>query len=167
MSTVARTIGIIISFAGLGLALFFGAQYFKFSTAAPAQKLEMLWEQDVQKLRAANKLPKGFDDLKEVELITPTDNAKLWIKQLQVPLKVLEKGQYKMEVLLMSFEEDNGVIGAIVQYNLVDLKTNNMIWELGRTFVLAGDPDIEKLNLTDKDATPPPNVKAPSGNRRK
>jgi hypothetical protein len=148
MSITARFFGLLILFVGIGLGTIIGLPYLKFATGSPAQRLEYLWQRDIETLREAKKLPPGFDDIKEIVLIPATDNAKTWIKEIKVPLQVKTEGKHKMEVLMLSFEEEH-VLGAIVQYNLVELKSENMIWELGRTFVLEGDPDLEKLNLAE------------------
>jgi hypothetical protein len=145
MAQFARVIGLLVLVLGLGLSLYIGNQYYRVSFATPTERLQILWDQDVQKLKEAKKLPAGWDDIRQIDLFPATDNAKVWLKNVTVPLQVRADGQHKMEVLILSWEE-SGVTGAIVQYNLVDLKTNNMIWELGRTFVLSGDPDLEKLN---------------------
>lgn len=145
MSIIARIIGLLVCLIGIGLAVMTGLPYAKFAMGTPAERLEFLWRQDIEILREAKKLPSGFDDIKEIVLIPATDNAKTWMKEIHVPLRVKTTGKHKMEVLLLSFEEEN-VLGAIIQYNLVELESENMIWELGRTFVLEGDHDLEKLN---------------------
>lgn len=150
----ARIFGLVLTFLGMAIAATLISQHLRFSFANPAARLQILWEQDLQLLRAAKKLPPGFDDVKEIQIIPGSDNAKVWLKEIQVPIKVRNEGQHKMEVLVLTWEEGE-VKGAIVQHNLVDLKTNNMIWELGRTYVLEGDTDLEKLNPIEPETVKP------------
>ena len=105
-------------------------------------------------LKASNKLPAGWNSIKEIQLIPATDKAKLWLKSMHVPILLKSDGAYKLEVLMISWDEGQDV-GAIVQYNLVELKTNNMVWELGRTFVLSGHEKNIKVP-----SRPPPAIES-------
>src|SRR5690606_4847569 len=64
--------------------------------------------------------------------------AKKWLAEIESPIQVTKEGTHKLEVLLLSWEEGEK-LGAVIQYDLVDMKTQNLLWELGRTFILKGD----------------------------
>ena len=101
-------------------------------------KLQELWIQDAKKLENSKVVPPGWYKLKEITYFGGNPTAKNWIIEgLRAPNPVSEGGTHRLEVLLLSFE-DEGRIGAIIQYNLVHIKSNNMEWELGRTFFLSG-----------------------------
>lgn len=70
-----------------------------------------------------------------MEVQTGTEQARKWLEKVKLPIEQKTDGQYKMEVLLMSFE-DEGKTAAIIQYNIINNKTHDMEWELGRTFYL-------------------------------
>ena len=72
-----------------------------------------------------------------------TDKAKDWQKSLHIPIATVPNGKYRLELLLISWEEGE-TEGAIIQYNLVNLETMNMEWELGRTFILKGTRSSEE-----------------------
>ncbi len=108
------------------------------------RKFEMQWATDVRLLEESGKLPKGWFDVREIELIGGTPETKTWLSRIEVPLRAKNPdGHHKLEVLVVIWEEE-GTRGALVQYNLVNLKTGNMIFELGRT-LLFRKPKISEL----------------------
>jgi hypothetical protein len=114
------------------------------------KKLERKWTEDVELLEGSHKLPKGWDDIGEIELIGGNPETKAILRKIKVPLSIKKKnGQHKLEVLLVIWEAD-GKRGALTQYNLVDLKTQNMVAELSRTIMLRDpeekDPLIQSLD---------------------
>jgi hypothetical protein len=100
------------------------------------KRLERQWQDDVDNLEASHKLPGPWFDVRDLEMYGGTPESRNWIKRIHIPIKTKKDGHYKMEVLLVAWEED-GKRGALVQYNLVDLKSGNNIWELGRTYILS------------------------------
>ena len=111
--------------------------HFHFQNLSHLDKLQKLWIQDVKKLEKFKAVPAGWYKLKEVTYFGGDPTAKNWIIEgLRAPHPVNDDGTHRLEVLLLSFE-DEGRNGAIIQYNLVHLKSNNMEWELGRTFFLS------------------------------
>lgn len=108
---------------------------FKVHQGSDAEKLAMIWERDLDTLIQQKKLPPTWNNIREVVLIGGTKTAKQWLKEVGSPVKINAKGNQKLEILVLSWE-DEGKEGAIVQYNLIDLESGNMTWELGRTFVL-------------------------------
>ncbi len=100
------------------------------------KKFERQWAEDVQLLENSKKLPPAWFDVGEVELIGGNPETKSWLRKIHVPVKANRPGgKYKLEVLVVIWEAD-GKRGALVQYNLVDLKSKNMIAELARTLML-------------------------------
>ncbi len=137
-SLVAKVMGLIFMACGLALVAFYGPTYAKFEFGSPSDRLQILWEQDIEQLKNAGHLPQAWTDIKEVQLIPATANAKTWLKDVSVPIKLKTDGRHKLEILIISWEDQKSK-GVILQYNLVDTESNNMIWELGRTFTLAGE----------------------------
>lgn len=138
-----KIVGFFLILVGVGVLIHFGPAHFQFEFGSKSERLQILWEQDLEKLKAANLLPEAWSDIREIELNPTTDNAKLWMKNVQVPILLKSNGQHRLEILGVSWEEGHSS-GLILQYNLVDLKTNNMIWELGRTFTLEGETEENK-----------------------
>lgn len=101
-------------------------------------QLEQQWQEDVQILEASQKLPTSWYEVRDLEIIGGTPETREWLKRIRIPLSTHKEGKFAMEVLVVVWEE-NGKRGALVQYNLTDLKSKNGIWELGRTLILSED----------------------------
>lgn len=101
------------------------------------KRFERQWSEDVEQLEKSKKLPKSWFDVSEVELIGGTPETKDWLRRIKVPLEPKKAdGKHKLEILVVVWEEE-GNRGVMVQYNLVDLETKNMVFELGRTLILS------------------------------
>ncbi len=100
------------------------------------KRFETQWREDVEQLETSGKLPAAWFDLGELEIIGGTPETRDWLKRIQIPLNTKKAGHYKMEVLVVVWEEE-GKRGTLVQYNLIELKSKNNIWELGRTLILS------------------------------
>jgi hypothetical protein len=134
-----RKISLLFWCSALALSAYVLLDYWAFRNSHPVQKLDRLWAEDIKLLETSNKLPKGWFKLKNIELYGGTDEAKAWLKRLNVPIKTTKDGTHSLEILLLVFDED-GKKGAAIQYDMVDIKTKNLVWELGRTFILSGEP---------------------------
>lgn len=111
-----------------------------------SKRFERQWREDVHQLEDSGKLPKPWFDLKEVLIIGGTPETKKMLRQVQHPLKTNPKGEYRMEVLIVAWEEE-GVRGVMVQYNLEDIKSKENLYELGRTLILNRPTLLEEFKL--------------------
>jgi len=128
-----------LSFLSLSLALLISTyvaySYYAFQNFTEEQRLEHLITADFKRLRSSHILPKAFDSISHIEIVTGTEQARSWLEKIKLPIEQRPDGEFKLEVLLMSFE-DEGRTAAVIQYNIVNNKTHDMVWELGRTFYL-------------------------------
>lgn len=114
------------------------------------KKLERQWAEDVELLEDSGKLPQPWFDVKEIELVGGTPETRNWLKRIKIPVTVKnDVGTYKLEVLVVVWEEE-GKRGTMVQYNLVELKSGNTIWELGRTLILSRPDALTSLKALVK-----------------
>lgn len=128
---------LILWCAAVAILAYVLLDFFAARNAPDYKKFEKQWADDVAQLEASPKLPKPWFDVREVELIGGTPESRGWLKEIHIPVVVKKPdGQHKLEVLIVPWEED-GKTGVMIQYNLVDLKSKNMIYELGRTLVLS------------------------------
>jgi hypothetical protein len=109
-------------------------------TAPIYKRLERQWHDDIRELEDSKKLPAAWFDVGQIEIVGGTNETKDWLKHIQSPLTPKANGHYKLDVLLVGWEE-TGKRGAMIQYNLEDLGTKNTIWELGRTLILSPQPN--------------------------
>ena len=103
--------------------------------ASPVEKLEMFIVEDLELLQEAGSLPKEFYSLAQLEVYGGTDKAKVWTQELRLPFQLKKDGTHHLEVLIVDWKEGHKE-GVIVQYNLNEKASGNMVWELGRTFIL-------------------------------
>ena len=111
--------------------------YWQSRNAPPFKRFERQWAEDVRQMEESGKLPKPWFDVAEVEIIPGKPEAKVMLRQIHVPLAGKKKdGQHRLEVLVVPWEEE-GKTGVMLQYNLTETKSKNMIYELGRTLILS------------------------------
>lgn len=103
--------------------------------ASPSEKLEWLVAEDLKNLQTAKVLPKEFGALGSIERYGGTPRARLWLEKLKWPLKTHQQGTHDLEILVVDWVEGPKE-GVLIQYNLTDKASGNMVWELGRTFIL-------------------------------
>lgn len=138
--------------AAVGICAFLILDYHQGRNASDQKRFEQWWADDVASLEASPKLPKPWFQVSEVEVFGGTPASKAWLREIQIPIHQKNpKGQFKLEALVVPWEE-NGNTGVMVQYNLVDLKSKNMIFELGRTMVLS---EQKSLALVPTSGNPP------------
>ena len=133
---MTRKLHLFLWCIAIGITAFVCLSFWSKRNAPLYKRFERQWSEDVEHLEASKKLPAPWFDIKELEIIGGTPESKDWLKLIQIPLKTREDGHFKMEVLVVAWEEA-GKRGTLVQYNVTDLKTKNNIWELGRTFILS------------------------------
>lgn len=130
-----KWLAILLLMIGLGLGYHSAQSYLKFKNGSPSTRLQILWENDLELLEQASSLPKQWDQIREIKIDAATDNAKKWMQGVYPPITIRPDGTHRLEILVISWEEEKEH-GVIIQYNLVELKNENMIWELGRTLIL-------------------------------
>lgn len=165
MTFIRRLLSLIFLVISFTCLAYFGKEVYeilRLQDAGDAEKLYILWERDLQTLQEQNKLHPGWSQIREVVLIGGTPTTKKWLKEIGSPVRINPKGDHRLEVLVLNWT-DEGREGAVVQYNLVNLKTGNMIWELGRTFTLKEAPTLQAKDKTSiEEATAPSSAPEPS-----
>ncbi len=129
---MARIIGIMIFCFGLIAIVATVGDLTPFWLEQKNQKIESLWKQDLELLVRNRKLPKEWIDVSEVKVNPLGESAKNLLKDIQVPISTKPNGAYTLEVSVDDWEE-NGKKGVMIQYQLFDNKSQNLVWELGRT----------------------------------
>ena len=87
----------------------------------------ILWENDLELLSETSSLPKFWQQIKTIQITPSSELAKKWTKSVSPPIAINPKGTYRLEILIISWDEEKEH-GVIIQYNLIDLKTENMDW---------------------------------------
>ncbi len=109
---------------------------------SPPERLARDWQYDLERLEAAGRLPAPWNSVRSIQWLPAGSLAEEWLKVLQdshsLPRSLpLEDKQACCDLHIMLIAWDDEVqLGAIVQYQLIDHESGNLLWEMGRTFVL-------------------------------
>ncbi len=102
------------------------------------KQIENLWQQDMEQLIKSGKLPPQWRGISEIKIEPLNEDSKKILSEIHPPLVTKPEGNFKLEVSVDSWT-DNNKIALVVQYHLIDKKTNNLVWELGRTIETSAD----------------------------
>lgn len=107
------------------------------------EKIETLWKQDLELLLRNNALPKQWVEVSEIKFFPLSEGTKRLIQDVKLPFREHKEGDYLLEISLDDWDDksENGAesgteYGIMVQYNLINKKSGNTIWELGRTLIV-------------------------------
>jgi hypothetical protein len=101
----------------------------------PEGKFAKSWKNDIHLLEQSHKLPPEWKQIKEISVKAANYPAQDWIADIAAPISSQKTGRYRLDVFVIHWL-DGYRYGVVLQYNLVDLKNQNTIWELGRTLKL-------------------------------
>jgi hypothetical protein len=132
-----KYIGLSLMFAalvliGVGLYRHYHVGYWM---KPPAEKFLISWSEDVQLLEKTQKLPKEWKEIKEISIKGDNSPVQDWIQKIKPPITKKASGRYRLEIFIIHWIEGYRY-GTVVQYDLVDLVTNNTVWEISRTYKL-------------------------------
>ncbi len=132
-----RSFAIILITLGVMILIIFSLKLWTFENLSGVNRLQWLWQSDLEELKSKGRLPKEFDLVREVEIQVSSEKTREWSKILTAPGRINPKGSYRLEVLLVDWNDAEDGEGALIQHNLVDIQSQNMIWELNRNYVIA------------------------------
>lgn len=145
--------------AAFGIAAYLVLDEWQYEKLSSINKMQQLWEQDLQLMEEQHQLPAGWSSIREIELNPGSAEALDWLKKLQVPVVVEKSGQYKLQILFFPWIEE-GKQGVYLQYDLVDLKSknSNTVFETSRTIMITGERNWLQ-QLLEQFQTPTPHPK--------
>jgi hypothetical protein len=88
------------------------------------------WDEDLKHLDKAHLLPQGFKGLKKIDLTSSSTRLRDAFKKYPLDLSYNPNGKYSLEIFADEIEGG----GVVIQYDLIEIKSGNTVWELGRTF---------------------------------
>ena len=132
----ARLISLVFGATLLLVAIVLAASFnLRFWISPPAEKLNRTWASDLQLLESSHKLPKQWDQIREVTVKADNSVLQDWLHDIKPPIKKNPAGRFRLDTFLVFFIEGNRY-GTLIQYHLIDLANQNTVWEDGRTFKL-------------------------------
>jgi hypothetical protein len=112
----------------------------------PGKIFAKKFEDDMTFLHQNGHLPKMWDNLKEVKFVTPSKAAANWLAQATPTIATINDGKYILEyVLIDDSEPANQTTIALVQMSILEVVSNNKIWELTRIYSL-DDEDEDAIS---------------------
>jgi hypothetical protein len=131
---VRKGIGFAIFIAALVVAALGAAQYYNLDywLKPSKEKFVLSWKKDIAALEKSSKLPKEWQEIREIIVKTDNSPAQNWVEKIETPVKKKPDGFYRLDVFIAHWI-DNDKYGVLIQYNLVDLRNGNTIWELSRS----------------------------------
>lgn len=118
----------------IGLGIFFKPQL-DYRLLDKNAKLNQLINEDLKRLELEKKLPKDWNRIRSINLYQKEDDEIKWLKKVKLEIKTNPSGDRHLEVELIPWKLKN-MSGATVNYHLLDIKSENSVWEFGRTFEL-------------------------------
>ena len=136
-SFVRKRAGLTLLFASLAALVFAVAIVFRIGywLSPPIEKFQQSWAEDIQLLEGSGKLPKEWKSIRSIKVEAANPPATDWSATALPPVQITSDGKYRLDVFVIHWLEGFRY-GVVIQYNLIDLQTQNKIWELGRTLKL-------------------------------
>lgn len=124
-------------------------------------QIETLWKQDIELLVRTKSLPKQWIEVAEITYYPQTESTKELLSKIRPPLGTHKDGKYKLEVTVDDWK-DGSDYGVMIQYQMFDIASQNMIWELGRTLIIENSKVQKKSKSQDDKATDAESEQTPS-----
>ncbi len=109
----------------------------------PAQLMAKMIGDDFDNLLKEGHLHKGWQSIATLEVRMNSKLAKAILGKTSFPIKRIKDGKYLLELDLLDLEDDENP-GVIVQASLIDIKSKNKVYEIGRTYLMS------ELNKTSR-----------------
>ena len=134
---VNRSIGVIIVAFSLLLVAFVSVfvLHLDFYLKKPQDKFAAAWQSDMTLLEKSGKLPKEWQEIKEISVKGQASPATEWVEDVLPPISATKKGKYRLNIFVIHWI-DGYRYGVVIQYDLVDIQTQNVVSEIGRTLKL-------------------------------
>jgi hypothetical protein len=101
-----------------------------FTNASQEKKFMTAWDSDIARLDRAHALPAGFNNLKQIRLTSGSEKIKRAFGKYPLNLSRKNNGKFVLDIFADQIEGG----GIVIQYDLVENKSGNTVWEMGRTF---------------------------------
>ena len=106
-----------------------------FWLAPPEKKFALAVAEDLKLLEQKHFLPDGWKNIKAIELTSDASHVSNWLHKNSFEIKQKPDAEFILEIFVSEWI-DGYRYGALVEYDLVDSKNKNTIWELNRTYKL-------------------------------
>lgn len=149
---VYRALGIVVILAAVSIILFTLNPEIRWPLKAtsedckqltPAEQLVQLIDQDLKELKKQKQLPEQWGSLSYVDYRLNSELGRALLGSLRPHIPQTKDGVAFAEVEILDLPDEENP-GIILQISLFDKKTNNKIFEVGRTYSMAQLNHISK-----------------------
>lgn len=132
-----KKVGLVLILVAVGtiIAAAWSSLGISYYIKPPQEKLLTRWQEDLTQLEKGKYLPKQWSEISEVEIRSDNSPIQEWLPTLKAPIQKNPQGRYRLEIFLIHWIEKYKY-GVVMEYSLIDLTSNNKVWELGRTYHL-------------------------------
>lgn len=113
---------------------FINEESFSSHQYSTTKALMILMKKDFINLKKSKSIPEKLYDVNQIEFFNKSDTLILTKSDLESFIKIYTFGKYKLTVDFYSFPDEKN--RHLVQYNWINLKTNDKIWEINRVYNL-------------------------------
>ena len=106
-----------------------------FWLAPPAKKFALVAHSDFKLLDKYRYLPPSWGSIRNIDVNSDASHVQEWLKSDAFEIPKKKDGNYNLEIFVSEWI-DGYRYGALIQYDLIDIKTKNTVWELNRTYKL-------------------------------
>ncbi len=106
-----------------------------FWLAPPHKKFALATRTDFNLLMKNHYLPPSWSNIRTIEISSDASHVQDWLGPEAFDVKKKADGEFALKVFVSEWI-DGYRYGALVQYDLINLKTKNTVWELNRTYKL-------------------------------
>ncbi|MEQ1875525.1 MAG: hypothetical protein ABL958_02700, partial [Bdellovibrionia bacterium] len=101
-----KWVGLVLVIVGLGV----GGWILRENYGLSPQEIDVfhrIWNEDLEGLRKAKKLPAGWDHLRMVEYIPLDKEAWTWIEKRKPNIEIDPEGKFKLEILIDLIDDED------------------------------------------------------------
>ncbi len=129
-----KIVAIIIVVGSIGVAYLCFSD-FVWTVSSPGERIAHLIQKDLSNMMESGSLGKEWGQIREVEFVSTTPTTEEWLRNKKPKVHVVAGGKYKLELVLIDWDEQKEK-GGMIQMSLIDLETGNKVAELGRNYSL-------------------------------
>ena len=100
----------------------------------PEFRMAREWRHDLDRLKKAGSLPESFQKIKVIKITSRSAQLKDIGEKLVHFMPTNSDGTVELDIFL---DQPSQTKGILIQYDLVDIKSGNTVWEISRTLPLS------------------------------
>lgn len=126
-----QLLGVLVVMIGFQMAFYASWELFSKNFSSSSLKLQNQSRFDLASLKEKNELPEQWNSIRRVNIEGVNSVTSRWAKKIDLKVPTDGNGKYSLNVLIIPIEGSRR--SAIIQYDIHDYETNELLFEFGRT----------------------------------